>query len=111
MFPLGMKLNSTVPPRLSAESAPLDALTRQTYLTVCSGMSWAAFLRKVLPALAPLSGRDYRLLFSVIAFDILIFGVNDVSPVKVASFESVDESLGRCNVCGNGNVVNVTESE
>ena len=38
-------------------------------------------------------------------------GVNDISPVKISVLKSVDKNFRSGKICGDGNIVNVTEPE
>ena len=40
----------------------------------------------------------------------LVFRVDDITPVEIASFKGMDESLCCCNIGCNGDVVNIAES-
>lgn len=104
-----VKLHGTTP--IERRSVPLDALTRQTDRRVCSGMSWAVFFRKVLPATVPLSVREMPLtLFRHSIYIIkLKLGINNVTPVKIASFKSVNKSFRSCDICRNRYIMNIAQ--
>ena len=38
-----------------------------------------------------------------------LLGIDDITPVKVAPFKGMDKRFGSCNVCCNGNVMNIAK--